>query len=126
MCLADILKCADCHYVQGLKNATAIPVRRHQELNGPDLVPSFSYCLQNMHRLSRDGCALWMWHQPRNLGGWDLSAVWPAINCATSVKYVLSIFLLSFYFRENSLSFLKSSRIFKVLFSSSKRQFLMV
>lgn len=38
--LADILKCAGCHYVQGWENATAIPVKRHQELNRLDLVPA--------------------------------------------------------------------------------------
>lgn len=36
MCLADTLKCADCHYVQGLENAAVTPVERNQELNGPD------------------------------------------------------------------------------------------
>lgn len=71
--LADTLKCADCHYEQGLENAMAIPVERHQELNGSDSsasqLPGFSYSLKNMQGLNRDMVA---YEYGTSLGTWEV------------------------------------------------------
>lgn len=91
---ADTLKCADCHYVQDLGNATVTPVERKQELNWPG-----------------PGVQLLIWPEEHALAKkrqWWIIDMAPAspkckITSVISVKQILSIILLSFHIRVISL-----------------------